>query len=67
MISLDSVQIIKEKEEPKFAVIDYKLFLELKEIIEDFLDHLHAESVLQNTDKDDWIDIHDVKKELGIN
>ena len=66
MISLDSVQIIKEKEKPKFAVIDYKLFLELKEIIEDFLDHLHAEAVLENTDKDDWIDIHTVKKELGI-
>jgi len=66
MLNLDSVQIIKENEKPKFAVLDYNIYLELKEIIEDFLDHIHAESVIENTNKNDWVDFQDVKKELGI-
>ena len=66
MKNLDSVQIIKENNKPKFAVLDYNLFRQVKEIIEDYLDHLHAESVLQKTDHDDWIDVQVLKKELGI-
>ena len=66
MKSLDSVQIIKENNKPKFAVLDYQLFQQIKEIIEDYLDHLHAESVLQKTNQNDWLDLEDLKKELGI-
>ena len=66
MLNLESVQIIKDKEKPKFAVLDYELYLQLQEIVEDFLDHLHAESVLKKTGKDEWFDLQDVKNELGI-
>ena len=48
------------------AVLDYKLYQELRKLIEDFLDHQHAESVLKKTDSNDWVDFADVKKELGI-
>lgn len=66
MIDLDSAQIIKENDEPKFAVLNYKVFQELKEIVEDYLDHLHAESILKNTTENDWVDFEHVKKELRI-
>lgn len=66
MINFESVQIIKDNNEPKFAVLDYKLYQELREIVEDFLDHQHAESVLKEIGSGDWVDFSDVKKELDI-
>jgi len=66
MKDLDSVQIIKENNKPKFAVLDYPLFEEVKEIVEDYLDHLHAESVLEKTSEKDWLGMDQIKKELKI-
>ena len=66
MKNLESVQIIKEKNKPKFAVLEYDLFEELKEIVEDYIDHLHAESVLKNTSDKDWIGLDQVKNDLNI-
>ena len=66
MKNLDSVQIIRENNKPKFAVLDYRLFEEVKEIVEDYLDHLHAESVLEKTSDKDWVGFEQVKKELNV-
>ncbi|MBN1782568.1 type II toxin-antitoxin system Phd/YefM family antitoxin [bacterium] len=66
MKDLDSVQIIKENNKPKFAVLDYHLFEEVKEIVEDYLDHCHAESVIEKTSEKDWVGLDQVKKELNI-
>jgi len=66
MKNLESVQIIKDKNKPKYAVLEYDLFEEIKEIVEDYLDHLHADSVLKDTSDKDWIDLDKVKNELNI-
>ena len=64
MKDLNSVQIIKENNIPKFAVLEYPLFEEVKEIVEDYLDHLHAEDVLKKTSDEEWMSLEEVKKEL---
>ena len=66
MQNFDSVQIIKENNKPKFAVLDYQLFEEVKEIVEDYLDHLHIESVLDKTNDEDWVTLDDAKKKLKL-
>lgn len=67
MIDFDEVQIIKENDKPKFAVLNYNDFQKIKEIVEDYLDHIHATNVLKNTKSNEWYDLEDVKKELNIN
>lgn len=66
MKEFDAVQIIKKKNKPQFAVLEYGLFERMKEIVEDHLDHLHAESVLKNTKENEWIDLKTLKSQLGI-
>lgn len=66
MKDLDEVQIIKKNNKPQFAVLDYGLFERMKEILEDYMDHLHSESVLKRTKKDDWVDLSSLKQQLGI-
>jgi len=48
---LETAQIIRDKDEKKFAVISYDEFLSLKELLadeaklEDYLDYLHIQNV----------------------
>jgi hypothetical protein len=50
---LENVQIIKDKDEAKFAVIDFQEFLFIKEILndydrlQDYLDYLHIQKIKQ--------------------
>jgi len=63
---LETVQIIKEKNKPKFAILAYQEFLEIKELLsnehklEDFLDYLHIQNV--KSKNEDRHSLDDVKK-----
>jgi len=56
----------RENDRPKLAGMEYGPFESLQEIKEDYFDHLHAESVLDKTSSEDWLDSETVKKALGI-
>ena len=67
---LENVQIIKENSIPKFAVLDYKEYIEIKELlsdeekIQDYLDYLHIQNVKKMRKQTYSLD--EVKNELKI-
>ncbi len=67
---LDNVQIIRENNEAKFAVIDFKEYLSLKDLLsdeeklEDYLDYLHIRKAKAETQK--MYSLEEVRKELGF-
>jgi len=65
-IDSEGGQIIKESDRPKFTVMASELFESPKEILQDYLDHLHAQSVIEKTSADDWLDSETVKKAFEI-
>ena len=67
---LDQVQVIKEKNEAKFAVIPFEEYLYLKELLSDeekladYLDYLHMQAVKANTEE--RFDLEEVKQILAL-
>jgi len=67
---LDNVQILKEKGESKFAVIDFEEYLYLKGILsdpcklQDHLDYLHIQETKLHVKK--TFSLNEVKAELGL-
>ena len=65
---LEHVQIIKEQEQPKFAVIDFDEYTRIKELLEDeeklqdYLDFLHIQRVKSQSTQTFTLD--EVKTEL---
>lgn len=57
-------QIIKEKNRPIAVIMDYKEYLQLKEIEEDRKDYYSALKTKRETKK--WVSHHDLKKKLGM-
>ena len=57
-------QIIKENNKPVAIVLDYKEYLKLREIEEDFLDYNSA--VETKATNKGWTDPEKLKEELGI-
>ena len=64
----EQVQIIKENNTPKFAVIDYSEFESIRELLldeeklEDYLDYLHLRNV--KAESKEMFTLDDVKKQL---
>ncbi len=54
---LEQVQVIKENNEVKYAIIPYAEFLQIKqllsdeELLTDYLDYLHAQTVKEETEE----------------
>ena len=67
---LDQVQVIKENDQAKFAVIPFNDYLLLKEILSsetklaDYLDYLHVQNIKSQTPE--RFSLADVKRELGM-
>ena len=67
---LENYQIINEKGKPRFAVLDYKEFTKIQnlltdtEMLEDFLDYMHIQKVKKRKEKK--YSLQEVKKELGV-
>ncbi|MFZ0545630.1 MAG: hypothetical protein WAM60_09340 [Candidatus Promineifilaceae bacterium] len=67
---LDQVQVIKEDEQAKFAVIPFEEYLFLRELLTDeekladYLDYLHIQKVKSSTQQ--HFSLADVKKELAL-
>lgn len=67
---LEQVQIIRENDEARFAVIPYQEFLQLRDLLrdeerlEDYLDYLHIQRVKQEDPM--FHSLTDVKAELGL-
>ena len=67
---LDQVQVIKENDQAKFAVIPFdeylfvKAILSSKEKMEDYLDYLYVQTVKARTTK--RYSLAEVKQELGM-
>ncbi|MCB0113790.1 MAG: hypothetical protein KDD84_06860 [Caldilineaceae bacterium] len=67
---LEKVQIIREDEEAKFAVIPYAEYLQIRELLadeeklEDYLDYLHAQKVKYEAKS--WHTLQAVKESLGL-
>jgi hypothetical protein len=67
---LDQVQVIKENEQAKFAVIPYEDYLFLRELLideeklADYLDYLHIQKVKNSTRL--HFSLADIKKELAL-
>jgi hypothetical protein len=67
---LEKVQIIRENEEAKFAVIPYADCLQIRDLLEDeekledYLDYLHAQKV--KCDVQNWHILQAVKESLGL-
>ena len=67
---LDQVQLIKEKDQAKFAVIPFEEYLFLKELLSDeekltdYLDYLHIQKVKGESQQ--MFSLADVKRELTI-
>ena len=63
-------QIIKEDDQPKFAVISYKDYASLEELlrgfdsVEDLTDFLYLQKVKR--ENKDWVSHEEMKKELGL-
>lgn len=64
----EQIQIIKENDTPKFAVIDYSEFQNIRELLldeeklEDYLDYLHMQNV--KSESKEMLTFDDVKKQL---
>lgn len=69
-IMLEQVQIIKDNDVAKFAVIPFTEYLTLKEMLSDeekladYLDYLHVQKVKKESRK--RISLEQVKKELAL-
>jgi hypothetical protein len=67
---LEKVQIIRENEEAKFAVIPYEDYLQIRDLLadeeklEDYLDYLHAQKVKYEVQS--WHTLQSVKESLGL-
>jgi hypothetical protein len=67
---LDQVQVIKEDEQAKFAVIPFEEYLFLRELLNDeekladYLDYLHIQKIKKSTQQ--HFSLADVKKELAL-
>jgi len=67
---LEQVQVIKENDQAKFAVIPFSEYLLLKEMLSseaklaDYLDYLHVQTIKSQTTE--RFSLADVKRELGI-
>lgn len=67
---LEQVQILRENDEARFAVIPYQEYLELRELLsdeerlEDYLDYLHMQRVKQQDQS--LYTLAEVKEELGL-
>lgn len=67
---LEKVQIIRENEEAKFAVIPYEDYLQIRDLLEDeekledYLDYLHAQKVKYEVQS--WHTLQAVKESLGL-
>ncbi len=67
---LDNVQIIKDKDQARFAVIAYDEFETIKallsnpEKLEDYLDYLHMQQIKKNAPV--RVSLADVKRELAV-
>jgi hypothetical protein len=67
---LDQVQLIKEKDQAKFAVIPFEEYLFLKELLSneekltDYLDYLHVQKV--KSESQQRYSLADIKRELAI-
>ena len=63
-------QIIKEDDQPKFAVISYKDYASLEELlrgfdsVEDLTDFLYLQKVKRENKA--WVSHEEMKKELGL-
>ena len=68
---LENVQLIQEKGQNKFAVIDFNEFVLIKELLsnaeklEDYLDYLHIQKIKQQ-DKLPRHSFEDVMKQLKV-
>ena len=66
----DQVQIIKDHEEARFAVIPYEEYLALRELLTDrekladYLDYLHAQQV--KADNTAWFTLQEAKQLLDL-
>ncbi|MGH8558608.1 MAG: hypothetical protein ACRESZ_14345 [Methylococcales bacterium] len=67
---LENTQILKEKGEAKFAVIDFDEYIYIKKMLsdpvklQDHLDYLHIKQVKQKARR--TMSLEDVKIELGL-
>jgi hypothetical protein len=67
---LDDVQVIKDDDRVKFAVIPFEDYLFLKELLSDeskladYLDYLHMQNV--KTQSESRLSLAEVKRELAI-
>lgn len=67
---LENVQILKEKGQSKFAVIDFDEYSYLKSLLsdpvklQDYLDYLHIQNIKQKAGE--TFSLSDVKAELGL-
>ncbi len=67
---LDQVQVIKDNDEAKFAVIPFDEYLFLKELLSneeklaDYLDYLHVQVV--KSESTERFSLDDVKRELAL-
>jgi hypothetical protein len=67
---LDQVQLIKEKNQVKFAVIPFEEYLFLKELLSDeekladYLDYLHIQKMKTQTSQ--RFSLEDVRRELAL-
>ena len=65
---LENVQIIKENDKPRFAVLDFSEFNKIRDLLsnesqlEDYLDYLHMQNVKMKSRKK--YTLNEVKKEL---
>ena len=66
---LEHVQIIKDHDKAKFAVIAFEEYVHLKELLsdmeklEDYLDYLHIQKVKKQTQK--TLSLEEVRRELS--
>ncbi|MFQ5641916.1 MAG: type II toxin-antitoxin system RelE/ParE family toxin [bacterium] len=63
---LEKSNVKKLINSPHYRLRVGNYYLQVKEIVEDFLDHLHTESILEDTKDNDWVDLQVLKNELGI-
>lgn len=67
---LEHIQIIKDRDQPKFAVIDFEEYTRIKELLldeeklEDYLDFLHIQNV--KTQSQQTYTLDEVKQQLEI-
>lgn len=67
---LDQVQVIKDNDQAKFAVIPFEEYLFLKELLSneeklaDYLDYLHMQAV--KSESTERFSLDDVKRELAL-